>query len=1017
MRLRNYAFLIVPLLLNFTSVLSDAPDKGRPFTQYYSPADYGAGSNNFNVVRDSLGVFYFSNDEGVLIFDGIEWSLIPINENKPVYWVEIDHKGTVLIASTGEIGYLDHLNNGQKIYRSLLTSGSEVEFENVWEIAVTNSESLFRSRKLLIHYQNGNVKTIESDSTSFDVAFTVKDTAYTRVRGKGLFYLTEGSLYPVPGGDFFANTKLNSYLPYEDKLLIGTRSGELFLIGNGIVERFITEADDFLKKYKIYDGCVTQSGNYAYSAPLKGVAILDKSGKLLQVLDETSGLPDHQYLFVGTADPTSLWMTHAVGISRAEVLSPVSYFDQSTGLEDVVTDLKIHNGQLYLTTLKGFYEYKQEQNEFSKINNNFLQEFHGITIANNQIFIGGQDGLMKLEAGKLIQTADQAIHEVNISLDENLIFAGSGEGGFDFIHAINGKNQTTHLEGFTEQVQKIIPFDNKIALVTLFGRLVMIDFDVEKGNVKYSINNEIDLGNFDAIKIENKLLIITPHEWSIIDVNGNKSEIGPLPVSNKISKIQTISSLKENSFWLCYKDEKRIEYCEKWVFKGNQLISTTQKFKPGYRINTIFTEKNGVTWFGGDEGVVRFDSDMVFQSQNEQVTCHISSTVLNNDSLISYYGFRPEEINLPYEGTSLEFNFYSNQSFSSNDEILFQYKLVGRDKNWSPWSSKSSKEYSSLNPNSYTFQVRAKNGFGEISEIESISFMVFTPWYLSMYSFFAYGLLIILISIGYTKWHTKKLKESKKRLEKLIQGRTIEVELQKQSLEEQRETLKQANASKDQLFSIIGHDLKAPLNSIQGITNLIKHYRLEKQPDKVDELMDHMNDSAKSLNHLLDNLLSWALNQSGNFQLRKKSIQLHILITEVIGVLKEVALAKGTNISTEVDEKLILEADANSLGTILRNLISNAIKFTNTNGNISIKAYKKEADLIIEIKDNGIGIPKDKMKDIFKLANTTYGTSNEKGTGLGLVLVQDFVELNGGKMSIESEVGSGSLFTLTFPSH
>ncbi len=1015
MRLKNYVLIIILLLLKQQSAIADLPDKGRPFTQYYAPNDYRAGSSTSNVVRDSLGVFYFSNDEGVLLFDGVNWDLIPIKDNKPVYWVEIDKNGTLLVASTGEIGYLDYLPNGQKVYKSLLENDDDNQFENVWEIAVTSKEAIFRSQKLLIHYQNGVINTIETEGNGFDVSFTVKDTIYTRIRGKGLFYVSDGKLFPVLGGEYFANIKLNSYLPYDDKLLIGTRNGALFLLAKGIVNPFLTEADEFLKKYKLYDGCITPSGNYAYSAILKGVVIIDKTGKLLQILDETSGLPQHQYLFVEVADHTSLWMTHAVGISRAEILSPVSYFDKTFGIQGVVTDIKVYDKQLYITTLKGFYQYKKDEHEFTKINQKFVQEFQGITATLNHIYVGGQDGLLKLESGRLKEIMPNMIHEMEVSLDEKLLYVGSGEGGFSVININSDNYQTLKVDGFSEQIKKIIPFKNKAILVTHSGHLVFVNISYDGDRLTANITKNISISSFDAVKSGENLLIIKPDKWIIYSSKGDKIHESKLPVSNSLTKIQLTSNLIDNTFWVCYRDEKRIDYCDQWVLEDDTLISANRKFKPGYKINAIFRAPDGIDWFGGDEGIIRYDSEFNLQDLDASLACHISTAVVNSDSIISNYEIHADEIILPYESTSIQLNFYSDQSFSAKGEIQFQYKLKGLNNNWSAWTSKTSKEYSNLNPKAYTFQVRAKNGFGKISNIASINFSISPPWYLSIYAIIVYGILAILIIYGFIYWRTSNLKKAKVSLEKIVEGRTVEIVKQKQSLEEHAESLRQANNTKNQLFSIIGHDLRSPLNSIQGLTDLIKHYRTEKQPEKVGELVNHMGNSVKLLSHLLDNLLSWALNESGNFKIKKKPIKLYYLINEVVGILKEAAKSKSIHLEMTVDKDLSITADSNSLGTIIRNLVSNAIKFTHEHGNIWISATSNENYVSIEIQDDGIGIPKDKLTEIFQLTSTTYGTSNEKGTGLGLVLVENFVALNDGKMTVESEDGEGTTFLLTFP--
>ena len=708
-------------------------------------------------------------------------------------------------------------------------------------------------------------------------------------------------------------------------------------------------------------------------------------------------------------------MTHAVGVSRAEILSPLSYFDKSYGIKDVVTDVAIARNCLYITTLEGFYKFDLITNQFVKIHDQYLEEFHGISEKNDQMLVGGQLGLFELVGDDLIKVLNRFVHELNFSEDGKLVFTGYGEGGFDVIEKSNGVYTSHNMSGFTEQIKRIIPLAERVALVSHFGNLVFIDPKSDDGRIGPYIVNQHKLGVFDATMSDGSVLAITPEGWFLFDERGIQLSGGALPISGAVTRIQTISDIKNDHLWVSYEDEHRTNYCEKWEFRNGMLTRTSVKFKSGYRINDIHIQEDGTAWFGGDDGVIRFNATMAQNEQNTPIVCHISATVINGDSVVSRYGYKPNSIQLPHDNRSIQFKYYSDQSFTANDEIVFQHKLEGLDQGWSGWSAVSNREYSGLKPGNYIFNVRAKNGYDNISNSDQIEFRIAAPWYWSTYSFIAYAFLIVLITFGYTRWRIRNLKAAKEKLEQMVHGRTIEVENQKKSIEEQREILHQANKTKDQLFSIIGHDLRSPLNSMQGLTDLIRHYRSEQQADKVDELMDHMSDSVKGLRHLLDNLLSWALNQSGNFKIKKEKVLLNGLIIEVLGVLREAATAKQIIIDVGVEEGLAVEADSNTLGTIIRNLVSNAIKFTHEKGKISIHAYRQNEKAVLEITDNGIGISEEKVQEIFQLASSTYGTQNEKGTGLGLVLVDEFVKLNKGTLNVTSKVGTGTTFIVTFP--
>jgi PAS domain S-box-containing protein len=235
------------------------------------------------------------------------------------------------------------------------------------------------------------------------------------------------------------------------------------------------------------------------------------------------------------------------------------------------------------------------------------------------------------------------------------------------------------------------------------------------------------------------------------------------------------------------------------------------------------------------------------------------------------------------------------------------------------------------------------------------------------------------------------------------------------SLKKSEKQLKELNATKDKLFSIIAHDLRSPFSNIIGLTELI----LDKSIDfeESEKHIEILNSSAKNTLILLDNLLNWAKSQTGKLTFKPEKILLSKVILEIIAINKIHAQAKKITINYFSSDEIKVYADENMLRTVLRNLISNAIKFTNTGGTISVFTILKHDHVEITVSDNGIGMNEIKRNALFKItSNTTMnGTANESGSGLGLVLCKEFVKKNGGEIWSESEEGKGSNFKFTVP--
>ncbi len=229
--------------------------------------------------------------------------------------------------------------------------------------------------------------------------------------------------------------------------------------------------------------------------------------------------------------------------------------------------------------------------------------------------------------------------------------------------------------------------------------------------------------------------------------------------------------------------------------------------------------------------------------------------------------------------------------------------------------------------------------------------------------------------------------------------------------------LSKLNADKDRFISILAHDLKSPFSALVGFLELLAENIHEYDKESIEKFVNNIAKSARNTYNLLDDLLVWTLSQSGKLRFKPKELSVTAICYEVIEVFKPTAQEKDITINQLTEEEVTFFADADLLKTILRNLISNAIKFTHKGGQIDISAEKDKVNAIISISDNGVGMDRETIENLFDISKnqTTIGTESEKGTGLGLLLCKEFVEKHGGKIWVESEVGKGSIFKFTIP--
>jgi signal transduction histidine kinase/ligand-binding sensor domain-containing protein len=390
----------------------------------------------------------------------------------------------------------------------------------------------------------------------------------------------------------------------------------------------------------------------------------------------------------------------------------------------------------------------------------------------------------------------------------------------------------------------------------------------------------------------------------------------------------------------------------------------------------------------------------------------------------------------------LQANFIT-PSFPSG-YLTYQYRIRGLDDKWINLKKQNEINIPQIPSGHYVLEVKAlQQGEYLWSHPASFTFTIEPAWYT-----YWWVKLLTLTGVCGIVWlivvlNTKRLIKEKQKLEQVINERTSEIIKQKeeiilqkdaiteknQALEERRNALELAlkeihtkshqlevlNATKDKFFSIIAHDIKGPLNSLTGFSDLLIANINSLSQQEILTIAKNLNAAVKNTYVLTENLLTWARAQMNTLESNPQQVNLKELIENTINILRPSANAKHLTLHLEINPEHQVYADMDQLRFIVRNLISNAIKFTPKQGFISIHSSEETHFIHICVSDNGVGIPEENLNKIFSIdsKSTTTGTEGEKGTGLGLLLCKEFAEKNKGKIWAESKYAKGSKFFLS----
>lgn len=475
--------------------------------------------------------------------------------------------------------------------------------------------------------------------------------------------------------------------------------------------------------------------------------------------------------------------------------------------------------------------------------------------------------------------------------------------------------------------------------------------------------------------------------------------------------------------------------------------------------------KDGEMFFGGPDGFNSFYPERIIHGQNQNKPPVIITGLkifnkpvkigeqFNNRILLVDAISETSEMELSYRENYFTFEFIA-LDYMAPEKNNYAYMMEGFDEGWVQCGTKREANYTNLDPGVYKFRVKASNNDGVWNEEGAVIRIVILPPWWETWWFRLFAVLTILFVLAYIYYsRVKHFENQKLLLEKLVAEKTSELQqmnsklikqaeelnetnslleerqeqieeqseellVQKESLIIMNKELNDLNATKDKFFSIIAHDIKNPFNAVLGFTELLMENFKEWSDERKLETIDLVHASSKNLYQLLDNLLQWSRSQSGALKFNPQKIELEEVFNSTVPLFRETAEAKNIQLTiSSIEEKLAVYADRNMLDTILRNLISNALKFTRPGGKVQLISERNGDFATIKVTDNGVGLSAKVQERLFRIDkhNSTNGTLNETGTGLGLILVKEFVTKHGGEMGVESSEGEGSTFYFTIP--
>jgi signal transduction histidine kinase/ligand-binding sensor domain-containing protein len=443
-----------------------------------------------------------------------------------------------------------------------------------------------------------------------------------------------------------------------------------------------------------------------------------------------------------------------------------------------------------------------------------------------------------------------------------------------------------------------------------------------------------------------------------------------------------------------------------------------------FNSGAYYQDNDGNLYFGGVNGVSIFQPTDLRNNYLEPKIVFTRLEIANETAITDPPITKAREINLNYYNQSFSLEFAA-LNFYKPKKNQYAYRIKEIQDKWINLGNQNNIEIANLGYGNFTIEVIGSNNDGIWNyEGASLKIIIPPPYWAQLWFKILASIFVVVIIASAFFLRIRNLANKRKKLQLEIDLRTKELKEANEQLKSEIETrqkteiqLLSANQTKDRFFSIIAHDLKSPFNALLGLTEVLNNEYESFNEDEIKELIFVLRKSIEDLYNLLENLLSWSISQRGLLVMQKEDINFSELLTEVFQLLSNQAKQKSIRLISEVISSANVYSDKSSLSTIMRNMVSNAIKYTPQGGEITVSTFEDDLSFSISISDTGVGMAPEIVKKLFRIDENiqTKGTANEKGTGLGLVLCYEFVSANGGSIDVESQLGKGTTFTVRLP--
>jgi len=1024
--------LLLLVLLPFNAIL---PQRSGNFKITHYNIGSGLATNKIHhATQDSINRMWFATGYGVSIYDGFKWENIHLLDNqnhsgfKKIIIDDLNHKWLVPVISTHRF----KVNKDDGWADEKISLGSPLEPEFITDAAVKvsggNTMVVVATEKSLFASFNGKWSELNGGGETYLSVETFGDTFYLAgSEGLSKLSFTKTGGVSITHQLYGINSRLLAIKevaspPAVPRLLV-LATGWIGEIKDGNLKKFDVEVKvDVSPTQQFYYITEDLNGNIFFGNKYLNFYYNTVSGEFTPARKE-NGFTSEGATSVYVDTEGNVWICDLRGIDKITYHPFHNYYQKDGLLEDEVTAaIEYSPGNFIFGHNTGYTVFSNGKFKAVSFLRQTAEEFQASRVLDLELDNSGNIwaacgyfGIVKIDpSGAFTRVAKTRRPATSVLWDHTLGLIVATE---EDIYTLKGNElQLLNPEFKKTNFRKLFRFNNKLYAASSLGL-----FQIEKTGITNLISGEDKLTSnvFSLLALDKDSLLVGTEAGLFLLHKGRMLKV--LKDGFSISKsVYFVIRSRSGYLWFGTADG-----LIKWDGASSFNEYIVQDGLAGYEINrsAVLIDSRNILWVGTNSGI---SSYRLGRKENRVAPPKVW--------LAGFETSAGEMLNLTQEnfvsnaGNSLIFTF-RGVSFVNEELIRYKVKLEGFDNDFYEISQSQLQNvrYLNLPSGAYRLVVMAKNRFSEWSDpVYSGVILIEKPfyyqtWFIALLFTFVVTLFLIGNKFYFTtraqaqlekmvQERTKALAESEKKLKNTLDG--LEEEVRQHTAE-----LEASNKTKDKIFSIISHDLRSPFMSILGYSELLNDEHENLDTPTVRKYTERIMEASQNTMSMVDGLLEWSKLQMGGVVPVHEEVELASIVHETGRLYNPQITKKGQALIIDIDENLKPVTDPAIIRTVIRNLVTNAIKFTPHGGMIKVSAREARGHVEIDVADTGIGIPEDMIATLFTMdsVQSRKGTASEKGTGLGLSLVHDLLMKVGGEISVESTVGSGTVFRVVLP--